>query len=79
MRELALINLAIDSKFRGCDLVRLCVNDIAQSGRVLSGASIAQRKTHRPVQFEITKQTRHNDVWKAFDASYETDSNLPTD
>ena len=57
-RELALFNLAIDSKLRGCDLVKLKVCDIAQCGRVSSRAIIMQQKTHRPVQFEITEQTR---------------------
>ena len=58
LRELALFNLAIDSKLRGCDLVRLKVNDVAQGGRVLSRAIVVQRKTGQPVQFEITEQTR---------------------
>ena len=57
-RELALFNLAIDSKLRGCDLVKLKVCDVAQGGRVLSRTMIMQQKTHRPVQFEITEQTR---------------------
>lgn len=57
-RELALFNLAIDSKLRGCDLVRLKVNDIVQGGRVMSRAMVVQRKTGQPVQFEITEQTR---------------------
>lgn len=57
-RELALFNLAIDSKLRGCDLVKLKVSDVAQGGRVSSRAIIMQQKTHRPVQFEITEQTR---------------------
>jgi integrase len=57
-RELALFNLAIDSKLRGCDLVKLKVCDVAQGGRVSSRAIIMQQKTHRPVQFEITEQTR---------------------
>ena len=57
-RELALFNLAIDSKLRGCDLVRLRVNDITQGGRVLSRATVVQRKTGQTVQFEITEQTR---------------------
>jgi integrase len=57
-RELALFNLAIDSKLRGCDLVNLKVCDVAQGGRVSSRAIIMQQKTHRPVQFEITEQTR---------------------
>lgn len=57
-RELALFNLAIDSKLRGCDLVKLRVSDVEQGGRVTSRAIIMQQKTHRPVQFEITEQTR---------------------
>lgn len=58
VRELALFNLAIDSKLRGCDLVALTVRDIASSGIVASRAIVTQRKTGRPVQFEITEQTR---------------------
>lgn len=57
-RELALFNLAIDSKLRGCDLVKLKVCDLAQGGRVSAREMIMQQKTHRPVQFEITEQTR---------------------
>ena len=57
-RELALFNLAIDSKLRGCDLVKLKVFDVAQGNRVSSRAIVMQQKTHRPVQFEITEQTR---------------------
>jgi integrase len=57
-REPALFNFAIDSKLRGCDLVKLKVCDVAQGGRVSSRAIIMQQKTHRPVQFEITEQTR---------------------
>jgi integrase len=57
-RELALFNLAIDSKLRGCDLVKLKVCDVVQGGRVSARAMIMQQKTHRPVQFEITEQTR---------------------
>ena len=57
-RELALFNLAIDSKLRGCDLVKLKIFDVAQGNRVSSRAIVMQQKTHRPVQFEITEQTR---------------------
>ena len=57
-RDLALFNLAIDSKLRGCDLVRLQVDDVCASGRVRDRATIIQKKTGRPVQFEITEQTR---------------------
>ena len=63
-RELALFNLAIDSKLRGCDLVKLRISDVAQSNRVSSRAIIMQQKTHRPVQFEITEQTRDSlEAW----------------
>ena len=57
-RELALFNLAIDSKLRGCDLVSLRVSDVVQGGRVSRRAIVMQKKTQRPVQFEITEQTR---------------------
>ncbi len=57
-RDLALFNLAIDSKLRGCDLVALKVRDVAPSGTVASRAIVLQRKTGRPVQFELTEQTR---------------------
>ena len=58
LKELTLFNLAIDSKLRGCDLVRVRVSDVTQNGRVLSRALIIQRKTQQPVQFEITEPTR---------------------
>jgi integrase len=57
-RDLALFNLAIDSKLRGCDLVCLRVDDIAAGGHVRDRATIIQHKTGRPVQFEIMEQTR---------------------
>ena len=57
-RDLAMFNLAIDSKLRGCDLVRLQVDDICSGGRVRDRATVIQKKTGRPVQFEITEQTR---------------------
>jgi hypothetical protein len=52
-RELALFNLAIDSKLRACDLTRLQVQDISVGGHVVSRATFMQQKTQRPVQFEI--------------------------
>ena len=58
IRDLALFNLALDSKLRACDLVALRVDDVALNGRVRSRATVMQRKTGRPVQFEITEQTR---------------------
>jgi len=57
-RDLALFNLAIDSKLRGCDLVRLQVDDVCPGDRVRDRATVIQKKTRRPVQFEITEQTR---------------------
>jgi integrase len=57
-RDLAMFNLAIDSKLRGCDLVRLRVDDVFVGGRVRDRATVVQKKTGRPVQFEITEQTR---------------------
>jgi integrase len=55
---LALFNLAIDSKLRGCDVVSVRVEDIAPHGYTVDRATIRQRKTGRPVKFEITEQTR---------------------
>ncbi len=57
-RDLALFNLAIDSKLRGCDLVRPKFEDIYAAGRVRERGTVIQKKTGRPVQFEITEQTR---------------------
>src|SRR6266436_3043229 len=57
-RELALFNLAIDSKLRGCDLVGLRVHDVVQGRGVAPRAIVMQKKTQRPVRFEITEQTR---------------------
>jgi integrase len=58
IRELALFDLAIDSKLRACDLVGLRVRDVAHGERVAARTIIMQQKTQRPVQFEITEQTR---------------------
>ena len=58
IRELALFNLAIDSKLRGCDLVKLMVADVYAAGQVKERASIIQSKTRKPVRFEITEGTR---------------------
>jgi len=57
-RDLALFNLAIDSKLRGCDVVAVRVDDAAPSGYAMDRATIRQRKTGRPVRFELTDQTR---------------------
>ena len=58
VRDLALFNLAIDSKLRGCDLVRLRVRDVVHGDQVVSRATVMQRKTGQPVRFEVTGQTR---------------------
>ena len=55
---MALFNLAIDSKLRGCDLVKLKVRDVRQGNRMMSRTMVMQQKTRRPVQFESTEQTR---------------------
>ena len=57
-RDLALFNLAIDSKLRGCDVVALKVEDVAPNGDCADRATVRQRKTRRPVRFELTEQTR---------------------
>jgi integrase len=57
-RELALFDLGIDSKLRACDLVKLQVRDIAHGDRIAARAIVVQKKTSRPVQFEITEPTR---------------------
>jgi integrase len=57
-RDLALFNLAIDSKLRGCDVVALKVEDIAPNGYTVDRATVRQKKTGRPVKFELTDQTR---------------------
>jgi len=58
IRELAMFNLAIDSKLRGCDLVSLKVRDVTHGNQVAPRASVMQHKTQRPVQFELTDPTR---------------------
>ena len=57
-RDLALFNLAIDSKLRGCDVVALKVEDVAPNGYSSDRATVRQKKTGRPVRFELTEQTR---------------------
>jgi integrase len=59
-RDLAMFNLAIDSKLRACDLLNLRVSDVSNGDRVASRAMVMQLKTQRPVQFEITAQTRES-------------------
>ena len=57
-RDLALFNMAIDCKLRGCDLVKMKVVDVMASGRIKERASVLQSKTQKPVKFEITEGTR---------------------
>lgn len=57
-RELAMFNLAIDSKLRGCDLVKLRIEDVAPHGLAIDRAMVRQQKTGHPVKFELTEQTR---------------------
>jgi hypothetical protein len=57
-RDLAMFNVAIDSKLRGCDVVALRVEDVAPSGYAVDRATVRQKKTGRPVRFELTEQTR---------------------
>ena len=59
-RELAPFNLAVDSKLRSCDLVQLRVRDVAHGEQIANRAIVMQQKTRRPVQFEITEQTRES-------------------
>jgi len=60
IRDLALFNLAIDSKLRGCDLVSLRVGDVAPHGYAINRATVRQHKTGNPVKFEITEHTRQS-------------------
>jgi integrase len=57
-RDLAMFNVAIDSKLRGCDVVALKVEDIAPKGYAVERATVRQKKTGQPVRFELTEQTR---------------------
>ena len=57
-RDLAMFNLAIDSKLRGCDVVTIRVEDVAGGGYTADRATVRQKKTGRPVRFELSEQTR---------------------
>ncbi len=58
LRDRALFDLAIDSKLRGCDVVKVKIGDLVTGGRVRSRATVVQKKTGRPVQFEILEPAR---------------------
>jgi integrase len=60
VRDLAMFNLAIDSKLRGCDVVSLEVEDVAPHGHAVDRATVRQKKTGRPVRFELMEQTRES-------------------
>jgi len=66
-RDLAMFNLAIDSKLRGCDVVTIRVDDVAPNGYAVDRATVRQKKTGRPVRFKLTEQTRQavDDYMKA--------------
>ncbi len=57
-RDLAMFNLAIDSKLRGCDVVAIRVDDVVPNGYAIDRATVRQKKTGRPVRFELTEHTR---------------------
>lgn len=57
-RDLALFNMAIDSKLRGCDLVKMKVVDVMSSGQIKERVSVPQSKTQKPVRFEISEGAR---------------------
>ena len=58
LRDRALFDFAIDSKLRGCDVVKVCIGDIVSGGRIRDRAGVVQQKTKRPVQFEIVEPAR---------------------
>jgi integrase len=58
LRDRALFDLAIDSKLRGCDIVKMKIGDIVVGGALRTRATVVQQKTHRPVQFELMTEAR---------------------
>lgn len=79
VKELALFNLAIDSKLRGCDLVALKVSDVMRSGDILTRTSVVQQKTGSPVMFEIIAHTRQSlRTWIAYAELNSTDYLFPS-
>jgi integrase len=58
LRDRALFNFAIDSKLRGCDVVKVRIGDVVSGGRVRDRAVVVQQKTKRPVQFELLDAAR---------------------
>ncbi len=76
VRDLALFNLAIDSKLRSCDLLKLKVRDVSHGNSTPNRAMILQQKTHQPVQFEITEQTRDSILAWIFSANLGKDDDF---
>ena len=75
-----MFNPAVDSKLRSCDLVKLRVRDIMHGDRVAARAIIMQQKTQRPVQFEITEQTREAVAgWIQFASFFALEIDVPED
>ena len=58
LRDKALFDLAIDSKLRGCDLVKIKIGDVVAGTDIRNRATVIQQKTNRPVQFELTADVR---------------------
>ncbi|MCO4758089.1 MAG: tyrosine-type recombinase/integrase [Oceanospirillaceae bacterium] len=78
-RELSLFNLAIDSKLRACDVVRLRVKNVAHGSEVQSRAMILQQKTQIPVRFELMEQTRQSVLhWITLSGSQSNDYLFPS-
>ncbi|VWC73445.1 phage integrase [Burkholderia aenigmatica] len=78
-RDLAMFNLAIDSKLRACDLTKLRVRDVCHGERIGNRATVMQQKTQRPVQFEITEQTRDSvAAWISHAGLHATDFLFPS-
>ena len=79
IRFLALFNLALDSKLRGCDLVQLTVKDVSDGNEIKSRSSIFQQKTKQPVKFEITLKTQQSlSAWIEHERLCSTDYLFPS-
>jgi integrase len=79
VRDLGMFNLAIDSKLRACDLTKLRVRDVCHGEHIASRSTIMQQKTQRPVQFEITEQTRDSvEAWIRHAGLHATDFLFPS-
>jgi hypothetical protein len=59
LRDRALLDLAIDSKPRGCDIVKMKIGDIVAGGALRTRATVVQQKTGRPVQFKLMTVARN--------------------